>query len=180
VHRMPEQHLIEFGRIVGAHALRGEVRIRFFGDGPESLLQAEFIWLAESAADPHPRLMEVLGGGTGRGGEVRLALQGVATRNEAEALRGRLVLGDASRLALLDPNDFYWHELIGCSVETEAGDAVGRVRELWETGSHDVLVIDGVGGQQVLVPTAREIMKRVDIEARRIVIDAIPGLLEQS
>jgi 16S rRNA processing protein RimM len=123
--------------------------------------------------------MEVQGAGTGRGGEVRLALRGIATRAEAEALRGRLVLGDASRLALLDPNDFYWHELVGCLVETEGGDAVGRVRELWQTGSHDVLVIDGVAGQQVLVPTAREIMKRVDLEARRIVIDAIPGLLDE-
>ena len=75
-------------------------------------------------------------------------------------------------------DDFYWHELIGCTVETEAGDEVGVVRELWDTGRHDVLVVEGGPGGQVLIPTVREIMTRVDRAARRIVVDAIPGLIE--
>ncbi|MDG2095720.1 MAG: hypothetical protein P8J89_10675 [Phycisphaerales bacterium] len=83
---------VELGRIVGAHALAGEVRVRWFGDGPENLLGADFLFLAESREDPEARRYAVLGGGSGRSGEVRLRLSGVDDRNGAEALRGSLIL----------------------------------------------------------------------------------------
>jgi len=89
-----------------------------------------------------------------------------------------LVLGDTSGLEALPEGEYYWHELIGCRVESAAGESIGIVREIWETGAHDLLVIERVEGGRALVPTAREIMREVDVEMRRIVIDAIPGLLD--
>jgi 16S rRNA processing protein RimM len=167
---------VELGRVVGAHALAGQVRVRFFGDGPENLLGSRFVFLADRRDDPSASRYAVQGGGSGRGGEVRLSLAGVEDREGAEALRGSLVLVDSADLEPLGEDEFYWHELIGCTVETEAGELIGTVRELWNTGSHDVLVVMGERGQ-VLVPTAREIMKRVDLGDARIVIDPVPGLL---
>jgi len=153
--------------------------VRFFGDGPDNLVCAPEIWLAATRDDPAPRSYRILRTGDGRKGEVRLALEGVASRSAAEALRGSLVLGDAEALLPLEDDAYYWHELIGYRVETEAGEAIGEVRELWETGSHDVLVVRTDDERQVLIPTAREIMLEVDRAGRRIVVDAIPGLLEE-
>jgi len=167
---------VELGRIVGAHALAGQVRVRWFGDGPENLLRADFLFLGDSREDPEARRYAVLGGGSGRSGEVRLLLSGVEDRNAAEALRGSLILVDPGVLEPLGDDEFYWHELVGCRVQTEADEEIGVVRELWNTGSHDVLVVAGARGQ-VLVPTAREIMKHVDLAERRIVIEVLPGLL---
>ena len=169
---------VELGRIVGAHALAGQVRVRWFGDGPENLLGADFLFLGDSREDPEARRYAVLGGGSGRSGEVRLLLSGVEDRNAAEALRGSLILVDPGVLEPLGDDEFYWHELVGCRVQTEADEEIGVVRELWNTGSHDVLVVAGARGQ-VLVPTAREIMKHVDLAERRIVIEVLPGLLDE-
>lgn len=163
---------------MGAHGLRGELRVRFFGDGPENLALQEEVWLGEDRDDPNARRYRVLGAGSGRGGEVRLRLEGVADRTAAESLRGRLVLARPAALAPLGEGEFYWHELVGCRVESEAGEPVGEVTEIWEGGRHDVLVVRTDDGRRVLVPTAREIMKQVDAAARRIVIDAIPGLID--
>jgi 16S rRNA processing protein RimM len=102
----------------------------------------------------------------------------VEDRNAAEALRGSLILVDPGVLEPLGDDEFYWHELVGCRVQTEADEEIGVVRELWNTGSHDVLVVAGARGQ-VLVPTAREIMKHVDLAERRIVIEVLPGLLDE-
>jgi len=168
---------VEIGRVVGAHALRGEIRVRYFGDGPANLLDSEHVWLGEHRDDPEARRFAVIGGGTGRGGEVRLALEGVSDRNAAEALRGRLVLMDRADLAELDDDEFYWHELVGCTVVTDAGAEVGTVREIWDSGRHDVLVVVGPEGGQILIPTAKEIMTGVDRAARRIVVHDIPGLI---
>jgi 16S rRNA processing protein RimM len=175
---MSQPNRVELGRIVGAHALRGEVRVRIFGDGPQNLLSVPQIWLAEAREAVQARPAVVVGAGSGRVGEVRLALEGVETRNAAEALKGLLVLAEAADLARLEGGEFYWHELVGCQVETSDGRSIGSVREIWESGAHDVLVVDAGRGAPVLIPTAREIMTGVDLESRRIVIDDLPGLLE--
>lgn len=170
---------VEIGRVVGAHALRGEVRVRYFGDGPDTLLEIERVWLADTRDAATAKPYTVTGRGTGRAGEVRLALQGVGDRDAAIALRGQVVLVAADELEPLGDDDFYWHELIGCTVATQAGEEIGVVRELWDTGRHDVLVVEGGSGRQVLIPTARQIMTGVDRVARRIVIDPIPGLIDE-
>ncbi len=175
---MSDPERVELGCVVGAHALRGEVRVRFFGDGPQNLLRLDAVWLGEHRGDRDASRYEIRHSGTGRRGEVRLALAGVEDRSAAEALRGFLVLGGEASLEPLGEDEFYWHQLVGCWVETQQGESVGQVREIWQTGGHDVLRIDTQDGRQVLVPTAREIMTRVDLDDRRIVINAIPGLLE--
>jgi 16S rRNA processing protein RimM len=173
-----EAELVVLGRIVGAHALRGEVRVRFFGDGPGPLLHAERVFLGQDDARPQDAVeREVLDTGTGRAGEVRLLLEGVADRNGADALKGRFVFGELALLPELGDGEFYWHELVGCEVVSDAGQPIGTVRELWETGAHDVLVVERSDGGQVLLPTAREFMTDVDLERRRIEIKLWPGLL---
>ncbi len=169
---------VVLARIVGAHALRGEVRARFFGDGPANLLGVPSIWLAAKPDDAAARPYRVLHAGSGRAGEVRLALEGVEGRNAAEELRGLFVLGAQSDLPNLADDDYYWHQLVGCDVEDTAGTLIGRVKELWETGAHDVLVVETQDGRRMLLPTAREIMTTVDLARGRITIDAIPGLLD--
>jgi len=170
--------LIVLGRVAGAHALRGEVRVRFFGDGPGALLNAERVFLGTDDTRPQQAIAyDVLATGTGRAGEVRLRLRGIDDRNAAEALKGRFVFGELAMLPELGDDEFYWHELIGCSVATDTGDEVGVVREIWDSGRHDVLVVLGHDGRQILIPTAKEIMTGVDRAARRIVVHDIPGLI---
>ena len=173
-----ERSPVEIGCVTGAHGLRGEVRVRWFGDGPDTLLALERVSLGSGAGDPEPQTFQVVRAGSGRAGEVRLALEGIEDRDSAAALRGRIVLVDAADLEPLGDDDFYWHELIGCQVETTEGEVIGVVRELWDSGRHDLIVVNGGPRGQVLIPTAREIMVSVDREAARIVIEAIPGLID--
>ena len=171
---MPER--VVLGRVVGAHGLRGEVRVRFFGDGPGNLLGIPAVWLADERDDPAARRHGVVSAGTGRSKEVRLALEDVGDREAAEALRGRLVLADAAELAPLEPGEFYWHELVGCSVVDREGRRIGTVREIWDAGAHDVLVVEDDRGERHLFSTARELMPEVDLERRRIVVLVLPGM----
>ena len=172
------------GRIVGAHGVRGAVRVRFFGDGPENLLRQEQIWCSERESDEAARAYNVQGGGSSRAGEVRLDLEGIGDRDAAAALRGQFVFGDASRFERLEDGEFYWYELIGFRVETGDGTAIGTVREIWETGAHDLLVVApdpadaAAGAKERLIPTARDILTEIDREGRRVRIAELPGLLD--
>lgn len=172
------QQRIVLGKIMGPHGLRGEVRVRIASDDPTPLLGAEAIWLGKSATDPEARRYRVHGCGLGRKGEVRLRFDGVEGREAVGPLVGMLVTSPVSLLPELPAGEFYWYELIGCEVESETGERAGTVREIWETGAHDVLVVEDEDGVRRLIPTAAELMKDVDLVTRRIVVVDLPGLFE--
>lgn len=173
-----EARRVVLGRVSGAHGLRGELRVQYFGDDPENLAAAPELWLGSDRADPAARRFEVVRVSSGRPGEVRVALRGLDDRDAAESLRGRLVLGDPAHLVPLADGEFYWHELVGCAVWSTEGEAIGTVREIWETGAHDVLVVETADGRQHLLSTARELMPEVDVAARRVSVRLLPGMLD--
>jgi 16S rRNA processing protein RimM len=170
------------GRVIGAHGVAGVIRVRVLGDGPEHLLAARELWLARDEDDPAPVRRQVVSAAGGRKpggpGEVRIGLEGVGSREEAAALRGRLVLGRVAALTALAPGEHYWFELVGCRVELRDGRMIGRVVEIWDPGAHDVLVVDGDRKTRHLVPVVDDIVREVDVPGRRIVIEPIPGLLD--
>jgi len=169
------------GRVLGAHGLRGQVRVRYFGDGPENILGAPrlaFVEPERGIESSGAEEFEVEEGSLGRRREVRLKLRGVANRDAAEGLKGRLVAGEQQHLSPLPEGEFYWYELIGCRVCAAGGRTIGTVKEIWETGAHDVLVVEGEDGRTRLVPTARALMKEVDVRAGRIVVEDLPGLFD--
>ncbi len=175
---LPQGRRVVLGRAVGAHGLRGQVWVRYFGDGPDNLMRASEIWLGQDEQDLEARGFSIEGVGTGRGGEVRVSLEGIKDRDAATALRGLLVLGDSDYLEPLAEGEFYWHQLVGCRVETRQGRVIGIVQEIWETGAHDVLVVESPEGRRHLISTAREIVPEIDPDAGRIVVEVIPGLLD--
>jgi 16S rRNA processing protein RimM len=154
------------GRVVGAHGLRGELRVRLLGEGDNDLNAGSSVRLAREEGDPKAVEARVRAIGSGRRGEARLALEGVDSREAAEALRGRLVLAPAGHLEPLADGEYYQYELVGCRVE----DGV-------------LVVVDDGGGREAsrehLIPAVGEFLREVDLEARRIVIDAPPGLLDK-
>jgi 16S rRNA processing protein RimM len=167
------------GEVAGAHGIGGEVRVRVLADAA-LLLGLRRLALSRSGPDdPHASEVENQGGSTGRAGEVRLALRGVADRDAAEALRGTLVLADVADLPPPPAGSHYWFELIGCAVETAAGGRVGTVSGVLETGAaHDVLEIAGNDGRQRLVPLAAALLRSVDVAGGRIVLEDVAGLAD--
>lgn len=167
------------GQIAGAHGIGGEVRVRVHAD-TALLLGMKRLALSRSGPDdPHADEVENRGGTTGRAGEVRLTLGGVADRDAAEALRGSLVLANVADLPKLPAGNHYWFELVGCAVETATGERVGRVSAVRETGAaHDVIEIAGDDGRLRLVPLVAALVRSLDVAAQRIVLEDVAGLAD--
>ena len=169
---------VVLGRVLGAHGNGGELRIRWLGDGPDNLLRAPALALGAGAEDLAARAMEVTAAHPGRPGELRVTLRGVESREAAEALAGLFACGEPRWLEPLPSGEYYGHEWIGCAVEAHDGRALGTLRALWDTGAHDVLVIEGENGREILLPAAQELLREVDVERGRIVIEVPEGLLD--
>ncbi len=164
---------VVLGEVLGPHGRRGALRIRIHGDDAHHLTRATRVEIGSGPGDAHAVSYRVREARSGRPGEAFLALHGVADREAAEALGGLLVLLDAGQLDPLPEGEFYWYELIGCSVYDEAGQPLGRLCGLVETGAHDVFVVEGEDATQRFYPAAGALLREIDPQARRIVI-AVP------
>lgn len=173
---------VVLGKITGAHGSNGELRVRWLGDGPENLLRAPRVALGADAGNASEtaseRWYEVRRSTSGRGGEVWIELEGIESREAAAALTGLHVIGDVAHLETLPAGEHYWFEWIGCAVSTVDGRALGKVKSIWDAGAHDVLVVaEEETGRELLLPVVRALLREVDVEARRIVIEVPEGLL---
>ena len=108
---------VALGRVVGAHGMGGQIRVRYFGGAPDNLMRLETALLAESEDAADAERFEVTRAAPGRREEVRMTLAGVADRESAERLRGKLVVAEASQLEALPEGEYYSYQLVGCRVE---------------------------------------------------------------
>jgi 16S rRNA processing protein RimM len=111
-------------------------------------------------------------------GQILLRLEGVASIDEVELLRNRLVQIRGQEAVRLPANEFYIHDLIGCEVVTSAGRVLGPLTQVLRGVANDVYVI-GSGKREILLPVIREVVQEVDMVGRRITVTPTPGLLPE-
>jgi 16S rRNA processing protein RimM len=154
------------------------LRVRLHGADFACLASLPRLWLAGGHASEDARPHALLRAAPGRAGECRLRLEGIGSRTDAENAAGRWLEARREDLPPSAPGEYWLFELIDCAVEDAEGRALGTVRGLWETGGTDVLVIEAPDGREQLVPMAASLLRQVDVAARRIVVDAPPGLFD--
>ncbi len=167
--------LVRIGYIAGAHGLKGAMRLRL--DDPDAatlaLLSRAFLTPPGSTAREY-RLNAIarLNRTT-----MRVVLEGIATPEAADALRGAILAVAAEDLPALERDEFYYFETIGCVVTTTGGDRIGMVEEVFSNGANDVLVVRD-GARETLIPAIADVVRTLDLKRRQIVIEALPGLLD--
>lgn len=101
---------------------------------------------------------------------VLLRLSTCQTREQAEALRGKYLCVDRAHAAKLPPGQYFVVDLIGCAVEDSEGKPLGALTDVLETGANDVYVIEGA--RNLLVPALKKLLQEVDVQNKRIVLNA--------
>jgi 16S rRNA processing protein RimM len=167
-------HLV-IGRIGRAHGVGGEVRVEVLTDFPDRFAPGARVYVGpEDATAP---IETTIVSSRPHQGRLLLRLALAADRDAAAALTGSYLFVPATEARALPPGDYYEHQLVGLEVVTAEGERVGRVRSLLETGTADVLVV-ATDGRDVLLPLIAEVVAAIDLEAGRMTITPLPGLLD--
>ncbi|MBA3523296.1 MAG: ribosome maturation factor RimM [Geodermatophilaceae bacterium] len=162
------------GRIGRPHGVRGELTVEVRTDDPGERFAAGRV-LRTEPADRGPLTVVT---GKLHSGRWVLSFTGVEDRGDAEALRDTLLFVDPAELPPIeDPDEFYDHQLVGLAVVLLDGVQIGAVLDILHGPAGDLLVVDH-DGQELLVPFRREVVPTVDLDAGRVVLDPLPGLLE--
>ena len=158
------------GTVGRAHGLRGQVTVRPRTDSVEDRFAAGATLTADG------RVLTVTGH-SWQQGRLVVGFAGVGDRTAAEALRGLDLWADGPAEAI-DDDEFHDTELIGLVALDRSGARLGEVVAVQHHPAQDLLVVRTSSGEG-LVPFVAELVPEVDPAAGRVVIDPIPGLLDE-
>ena len=156
-----KERKVALAAVAGAHGVKGEVRLKLFAEGVDSLARHP----ALSVGGRELKLESIRDGG-GRGAVARFA--GIADRTAAEALRGSLVEVDRASLPQLEEGEYYHADIIGLPCVDLAGASVGKVASVENFGAGDLLEVEKHDGRRSLIPFRTGI---ADYDGERITID---------
>jgi 16S rRNA processing protein RimM len=170
---------IQIGEVIGALGIKGGIKIYSYAESVEFFAPGRQIVIDSAVgrdvfkimhAQPHKKIM-------------RVALEQVATRDQAEALTGSGVWIHKTQLPALEDDTYYWADLIGLQAYSVTGQHLGEVTEIIPTGANDVYVIQPPAGQnceEILVPAIASVVCEIDMESGRITVDLPEGLVQGS
>jgi len=160
------QRLVLMGAILGAHGIKGDVKVKSFAAKPAAI--ADYGPLTDTK---HKRSFELSIVGAAKGVLIgRIA--GVTDRNAAEALKGVELFVDRERLpAPDDPEEYYLADLIGLAAFDGKGTKLGEIVSVDNYGAGDLLLVVPEGGEGFVVPFAKAFVPVVDVKGGRVVLD---------
>jgi 16S rRNA processing protein RimM len=156
--------------VLGAHGIRGELKCRIVTDFPTRRFKRGNTVMIRG--EPHK-----VQGARIQGATVLLKLEDIQDRDVAAALRGAEVEVPTQEAVSLPKGQFYWHQVIGLRVEDATShEPLGEVTDIIETGANDVYIVRGQRGE-ILVPAIKDVVKQIDPESGRMLIQPLPGML---
>ncbi|MBN8819847.1 MAG: 16S rRNA processing protein RimM [Sphingomonas sp.] len=156
---MPSDRPVTLAAVIGAHGVAGEVRLKLFGDGPDSLKRYKTL-------NAGGRVLTLTSIRPGSNGAVARFAE-VTDRNAAEGLRGTELTVPRSALPPLGEGEYYHVDLIGLRCVSDAGEAIGVVVLVENFGAGDILEIEKPDGKRFMVP-----IHAARVEADQATIDA--------
>jgi 16S rRNA processing protein RimM len=170
------EELVKVGRIGRPHGLHGRVRVQVYS-GEGDLTPGASVYLSREGEAPSDLPRRVTSVAPANGGFVLVTLEDISTPEAAADLRDATVWMARADLRPLEAGAYYVADLIGLRVETVAGDVLGKLIDVLETGTADVYVVHGPRGE-VLLPATREVVREVDLARGRMVVAPLPGMVE--
>ncbi len=165
------------GQIMRPHGVRGELRLKIVTDYPERIAQLETVYIGTDPYDRRSARAFAVAGTRRHREHLLVKLKGIDTLDDAERYRGQMLMVSVEDAIPLADDEYYVFQVLNAAVVTTAGEHLGRVREVLETGANDVFVVQGTDWREILIPDVRHIVVDIDIINKVLTVDPLPGLL---
>lgn len=165
--------IVTIGKIVGVHGIKGYVKIHCEAESFSVFAPGHTVIVRDSKGGS--RVMEIVDARP-QGRKLLLLLKGISDRNTAETLPGSDLLVEKSSLPDLEPDTYYWSDIVGMSVVSVDGRHVGTVTSLIETGSNDVYVLQTPDAGEILIPAIASVVLEIDLNRKIMRVNLPEGL----
>ncbi len=163
--------MLEVGKIVNTHGLRGEVKVVPWTDYPEQFEDIDKVFTADGNEYNIKNVKY-------QKSNIILRFAEIADINDAEKLKGKTLLTQRSALDELPEGVYYVADLIGIKVISDEGEALGEISDVLQTGANDIYEVKRDGKKPLLLPVIDSVVLNVDTQKRIATVHLMEGLLD--
>lgn len=164
---------IEIGQIVNTNGLKGVVKVNPFTDDISKFEDLKYVYIQLKNELKKVKIEQV----RYNKNQVLLKLEGIDSIEEAEKYRSFYLKTEKESQEDLGEDTYYIVDLIGLDVYSDKNEYLGKIEDVFPTGSNDVYVVKDNLGKQILIPAIADVVKEVDLKNKKMTINLIPGLI---
>ena len=164
---------LEIGRIVNTFGIKGGLKINPFTDDINRFDELKSIFVVNNK-ELIPYEIETV---RYHKNMVILKLKGINSMKEAEKLKGLYIKIDRKYAKKLPKGTYFIADLIGLEVYDENSNLLGSIDDIYNTGANDIYLVKNNLGKQILLPGIPQVIKKVDLENKKIVVHLLNGLI---
>ena len=167
------QKRLEVGQIVNTFGIKGYVKIYPYVDDIKRFDKLKNVYIILKKQEKVLEIEDV----KYHKNMVLVKFKGINSVEEAEALRQAYVEIDRKDAIPLEEGQYFIADLLGLEVFTDEGSFLGKVNDIFNTGSNDIYEVKDELGKQILLPGIAEVIKDVNLEEGKIIVHLIDGLV---
>lgn len=167
------EEYFEIGQIVNTSGLKGVLKIKPFTDDIKKFSNLKTIYIKTKNDLTEFKIEQV----RYVKNMVMLKLAGIDTVEEAEKYRNLYIKVLRDQEEELEEGSYYVVDILGCKVNTDANQELGKIVDVFQTGSNDVYVVKDEQGKQILLPAIKQVIKNVDVKNKIIIVHLLEGLV---
>ena len=164
---------IEIGQIVNTNGLKGVVKVNPFTDDISKFEDLKYVYIQLKNELKKVKIEQV----RYNKNQVLLKLEGIDSIEEAEKYRNFYLKTEKESQEDLGEDTYYIVDLIGLDVYSDKNEYLGKIEDVFPTGSNDVYVVKDNLGKQILIPAITVVVIKVDLKNKNMTINLIPGLI---
>ena len=168
-----EDYDIDVGLVVGTDGLDGAVVVRPLTEYPERFRPSSTLWLQPRLGRGREVKIEHTRG-PAQNGDLVIRIEGIESLEIAERVKGALVKAKSADSPPLPEGEYYEYQILGLEVWTTDGRLLGVIDSVLRTGANDVYVVG-----EHMIPAIKQVVIEVDVKGRKVVVEAVEGLLEE-
>ena len=166
-------NLLEIGQIVNSYGIKGFFKVVPYTDNVQRFNDLKTIYIEKQNKLIEKEIEEV----KYHKNLVLLKLKGIDDINDTLEFKNCYIKIDRKDAVELPEDSYFIVDLIGMEVKTDEGELLGNLIDVFPTGSNDVYVVKDELGKQTLLPAIGDVIKKVDVENKKMVVHIIEGLL---
>jgi len=167
------QNNLEIGQIVNTFGIKGFVKVNPFVDDISRFDDLEKVFVKSNKEIKEYKVEEV----KYHKNMVLIKFKGIDRVEDAELLRNSYLEVDRENAIELEEGEYFIADLLGVDVITDENKALGKLEDIFNTGSNDIYVVKSEDGKQLLLPAISEVIKEINLEEKKIVVHLIEGLI---
>ena len=164
--------LLEVGKIVNTHGLKGEVKIVPWTDSPDVFEDLEYVHVKSRIENRILHISNI----KYQKNNIIVKFQELNKIEEAEPLKNSVLLAPRDMLGELPEGVYYIADLIGLQVFDENGDFIGDISDVFSTGANDVYAVKRAEKKDLLLPVIENVILKVDIAEKKVIARIMEGL----